>query len=541
MLRTRLYADPQGRFIHELILEACSRFPHKTAIIDSSCGDSSGNDSSCDDGFRNRGITYSEYADLITQLARGLVAAGVKPGEVLAIYLPNCWEFCAVYHAATLAGAIPTLLNPSYREREVRYQLENSGAAMLMTDGPLLQGINLAGLPNLRRVYTTRQSAAGAEPFANLLQPVQNGWPTPDKPSDHTLGALPYSSGTTGLPKGVMLSHFNLVANVFQFIAPHASEISSNDVALCFLPLYHIYGLNVVLNPVLTLGGTLLLMPRFNVPQLLSLLVDEYVTMMPLVPPALNALCQAAEAGQFPSDHRLRWVKSGAAPLAPELARRFTDLTGVLVCQGYGMTEASPVTHVGYLEPELYRPESIGQPLVQTECRVVNALEANENDVAPGQPGELVMRGPQFMMGYWKDPQATAAVLRDGWFWSGDVVTRDSDDFYFVLDRRKEMIKYKGFPVAPAEVEALLLEHPAVLDCGVVGRPDPAAGEIPVAFIVLRQGSVASKKLEENLCGFVAERLTSYKQPRQIHFVDALPRTPSGKILRRELRKTFTP
>jgi acyl-CoA synthetase (AMP-forming)/AMP-acid ligase II len=338
-----------------------------------------------------------------------------------------------------------------------------------------------------------------------------------------------------------MLSHFNLVANVFQFIAPHASEISSNDVALCFLPLYHIYGLNVVLNPVLTLGGTLLLMPRFNVPQLLSLLVDEYVTMMPLVPPALNALCQAAEAGQFPSDHRLRWVKSGAAPLAPELARRFTDLTGVLVCQGYGMTEASPVTHVGYLEPELYRPESIGQPLVQTECRVVNALEANENDVAPSQPGELVMRGPQFMMGYWKDPQATAAVLRDGWFWSGDVVTRDSDDFYFVLDRRKEMIKYKGFPVAPAEVEALLLEHPAVLDCGVVGRPDPAAGEIPVAFIVLRQGSVASKKLEENLCGFVAERLTSYKQPRQIHFVDALPRTPSGKILRRELRKTFTP
>ena len=539
MLRTRLYADPEGRFVHNVILESCLRFPRKIAIIDSSCDDSSCEESSC-----NRRISYAEYAELIQKLARGLISAGLIPGEVIAIYLPNCWEFCAVYHAATLAGAVPTLLNPSYREREVRYQLENSGAALLITDGPLLQEINLAGLPNLRRVYTTRHAAVGgAEPFANLLKHITAVLPTPAGPSDQTLAALPYSSGTTGLPKGVMLSHFNLVANIFQFIGPRASEMATNDVALCFLPLYHIYGLNVVLNPLLTLGATLVLMPRFNPAQLLSLMVDEGVTMMPAVPPALNALCQAAEAGQFPRNHRLRWVKSGAAPLAPELGRRFTELTGVLVCQGYGMTEASPVTHVGYLEPELYKPESIGQPLAQTECRVVSAedIDGNENEVAPCQPGELVMRGPQFMMGYWRDPQATAAVLHDGWFWSGDIVTRDADDFYYVVDRRKEMIKYKGFPVAPAEVEALLLEHPAVRDCGVVGRADTAAGEIPVAFVVLREGSVASKKLEEDLCGFVAERLTTYKQPRQIHFVDALPRTPSGKILRRELRKIFTP
>jgi long-chain acyl-CoA synthetase len=535
MLRTRLYADPEGRFVHNLILESCLRFPRKTAIIDSSC-----KDSSCEGSSRRRRITYAEYAELIQKLARGLVAASLKPGEVIAIYLPNCWEFCAIYHAATLAGAIPTLLNPSYREREVRYQLENSGAAFLISDGPLLEGINLAGLPNLRRVFATRSTSAGAESFDNLLRPVTAGWPTPFNFPDQTIAALPYSSGTTGLPKGVMLSHFNLIANVFQFIGPHASEISGDDVVLCFLPLYHIYGLNVALNPLLTLGGTLLLMPRFNASHLLSLMVDEAVTMMPAVPPALNELCQAAEAGQFPKHHRLRWIKSGAAPLAPELARRFTDLTGVLVCQGYGMTEASPVTHVGYLEPELYKPESIGQPLAQTDCRVVNASDENESDAPRGEPGELVMRGPQFMMGYWKDPQATAAVLRDGWFWSGDIVKRDADDFYYVVDRRKEMIKYKGFPVAPAEVEALLLEHPAVRDCGVVGRADAAAGEIPVAFIVLREGSVASEQLKDDLCGFVAERLTSYKQPRQIHFVDALPRTPSGKILRRELRKSFS-
>jgi long-chain acyl-CoA synthetase len=532
MLRTHLYADPKGRFVHDVILETCARLPHKTAIIDSSC----------DDSDSNRRISYGRYGEIVESLARGFVAAGLRPGEVVAICLPNCWEFCAAYHAATLAGAVPTLLNPSYREREIRYQLEDSGAALLITDGPLLQGINLAGVAGLRRLYTTRHAAGAAEPFANLLNPVGVAIPKPERASDQTLAALPYSSGTTGLPKGVMLSHFNLIANVFQFVGPRASELSADDVALCFLPLYHIYGLNVILNPVLTLGGTLLLMPRFNVAQVLSFMVDEAVTMMPAVPPALNALCQAAEAGQFPRDHRLRWVKSGAAPLAPELGRRFTDLTGVLLCQGYGMTEASPVTHIGYLEPALYRFDTIGQPLAQTECRVMSAanIDEPEREVAVGEPGELVMRGPQFMLGYWKDPQATAAVLRDGWFWSGDIVTRDAEDFYRVVDRRKEMIKYKGFPVAPAEVEALLLEHPAVRDCGVVGRADAAAGEIPIAFVVLREGSVASAKLKEELCGFVAERLTPYKQPRQIHFVDALPRTPSGKILRKELRKTLT-
>ncbi|HXZ31049.1 MAG TPA: AMP-binding protein [Terriglobales bacterium] len=521
MLRTQLYADPHDRFVHDLILESCRRFPNKIAVID---------------GSDNRRFTYADYGELVETLARGFAAAGLKRDEILAIYLPNSWEFAAAYHAATLAGAIPTLLNPTYREREVRYQLENSGAAMLISDGPNLEGINLSGLPNLRRVYTTRQHAAGAEPFVNLLKRTTTALPRLDRPSDQALAALPYSSGTTGLPKGVMLSHFNLVANVFQFIGPHGTAMNHDLISLCFLPLYHIYGLNVILNPVLTLGATLVLMPRFNVPQVVSLISQEAVTMMATVPPALNAFCQAAEAGEFPKEHTVRWVKSGAAPLAPELARRFTALTRILVCQGYGMTEASPVTHVGYLDPELYRPESIGQPLAQTDCRI---LDEAGNEAAPGQPGELVMRGPQFMLGYWREPQATAAVLRDGWYWSGDIVSRDENDFYYVLDRRKEMIKYKGFPVAPAEVESVLLEHPAVRDCGVVGQKDSAAGEIPVAFVVLREGTLASDKTKEALCGFVADRLTHYKQPREIRFVEAIPKSASGKILRRELRKNL--
>jgi acyl-CoA synthetase (AMP-forming)/AMP-acid ligase II len=238
----------------------------------------------------------------------------------------------------------------------------------------------------------------------------------------------------------------------------------------------------------------------------------------------------------------VHWVKSGAAPLAPDLPRRFTALTGILVCQGYGMTEASPVTHVGYLEPELYRPDSIGHPLAQTECRVIGQSDVEISagvtaEVSEGEAGELVMRGPQFMLGYWNEPDATAAVLRDGWYWSGDIVTRDAEGFYRVVDRRKEMIKYKGFPVAPAEVEAVLLEHPAVRECGVVGRPDAAAGEIPVAFVALRDGFATCKKMEEELCGFVADRLTHYKQPREVHFLEVVPKTASGKILRRELRQ----
>ena len=529
MLRTELYADPKGRFLHEVVLDSCRRNSNKTALVDTSNG---------------RRLSYADYGETVEAVARGLTAAGVKPGDVVAIFLANSWEFCTAFHGVQLAGAIPTLLNPTYREREVRYQLENSGATVLITDAGNIAGINLAGLPNLRRVYTTRQPAPGTESFQELLQTRSGLYSKPEQSSDQSVAALPYSSGTTGLPKGVMLSHLNLVANIYQLLGPNGAQLSATDKILCCLPLYHIYGLNVILSPALILGATLIVTPRFNVEQMGRILVDEGATMMPLVPPAILAICQAAEAGQFPRDHKVRWVKSGAAPLAPDLPRRFTELTNILVCQGYGMTEASPVTHVGFLDPALYRPDSIGHPLAQTDCRVLatSNLDTSSSpdeltEVASGQPGELVMRGPQFMLGYWKEPQATAAVLRDGWYWSGDIVTRDRYGFYRVVDRRKEMIKYKGFAVAPAEVEGVLLEHPAVKECGVVGRANPDAGEIPVAFVALRDGFAESRKLEQELCGFVADRLTHYKQPREIHFVNVVPKTASGKILRRELRK----
>jgi len=551
-MRTRLHADPAGVFVHDAVLAACRQFGERTAVVDTSYPEL-------------RRITYAEYGDLVERTACGFVAAGIQPGEVIAIYLPNCWEFAAAYHAATLAAAIPTLLNPSYREREVRYQMENSGAAILITDGSMIAGMDLSGLPALRRIYTTRAAGNGI-PFTELLQRHEVSLPDQILPSARALAALPYSSGTTGLPKGVMLSHHNLVANFYQLLAPgEEATTRPDDVVLTFLPLYHIYGLNVLLNPVLAIGATLVLMPRFDVERSLALIAREGVTFVPMVPPVMNAYCLAAEAGRFPREHRVRAVKCGAAPLPADLPRRFRDLTGIRTRQGYGMTEASPVTHLGFLEPELYAPDTIGAPVALTDCRL---LDEQGHDVPDGTPGELVMRGPQFMLGYWNAPDATAAVLRPlesfgsvmlseraaraeasrsaskletgnsklPWYFSGDIAIRDSRNFFKIVDRRKEMIKFKGFPIAPAEIEAVLLEHPAVRDCGVVALPDDDAGEVPCAFVVLRDGHSGSDQIARDLSGYVAERLTSYKQPRHVRFVANIPRNPSGKILRRDLR-----
>ena len=524
-VRTHLYADPGDKFVHDAVLESCRTHGNKLAVIDTSCTPS-------------RRITYAEYGELVERTARGFVAAGIKPGDMIGIYLPNCWEFGVVFHGAMMAGAVPTTMNPTYREREVSYQMETTQAVALISDGPMLEGVNLSGLAALKRVYSTRIACGGAEPLSRLYTYAgSDAIPHPIRDPRLALATLPFSSGTTGLPKGVMLTHHNIVVNVYQTLTSGETGcIGENDVVLCFLPMYHIYGLTVGLNLCLMRGCTIVFMPRFDCEASLRIAVEEGVTVNPCVPPALLAYCHAADAGKFPKEHKMRWVKSGAAPLAADLARRFTDSTGIPIRQGYGMTEASPVTHMGYLDAEFYRGDSIGGPVAQTECRV---LDENGAEVAPGNLGELVLRGPQVMLGYWKAPEATDAVLRDGWYWTGDIVRVDEQGLYYVVDRRKEMMKYKGFSIAPAEVESVLLEHPAVRDCGVVSRVDGEGEEIPCAFIVLRDDFLETEETSKGLQDFVAERLTHYKMPREIHFTPSIPRTASGKILRRDLRKLF--
>jgi 4-coumarate--CoA ligase len=372
-----LYGDPAGVFVHDLILNACRRFGERTALVDCSCDPP-------------RRLTYAEYGDLVEKLGASL-SSRLQPGETVAISLFNSWEFCVSYHAVTLAGCIPTLLNPLYRDREVHHQLEDSGAALFIAGGAQLSGVRLEGLSKLREVFGVREGRDHAEDFEVLLKPSSQPARRPQSSSQEAIAALPYSSGTTGMPKGVMLSHNNLVTNVFQFLTPGEDALYTPDeVVLCCLPLYHIYGLNVVLNPTLAVGATLVLMPRFDESHFLRLISEEQATFLPVVPPLINCLSIAAEQGRFPREHRVRYSKSGAAPLAPDLAWRFTGLTGIRVRQGYGMTEASPVTHLGYLEADRYRPDSIGHAVAQTDCRLF---------MSPGACyGELVMRGPQFML-----------------------------------------------------------------------------------------------------------------------------------------------
>ena len=387
-------------------------------------------------------------------------------------------------------------------------------------------------MPHLRHVLVI----GSARPPQTLnWYDVANGFPASPPPAialdvERDLVALPYSSGTTGLPKGVMLSHRNLVCN--HIMCTSAARMTERDVLLLFLPFYHIYG-TMLMGASVASGATVCIMERFEARTALALTQQYGVTLFYAVPPVLLALTQMPELNQYDLSS-VRYIMSGAAPLPPEIARRMRELTGLLVLQGYGLTEASPLTHLNPVDnPELVRLDSVGWRVSDEEERIV-ATDDPTQDLGPDEIGELLVRGPHVMLGYWKAPEETARALRDGWLHTGDIARRDEQGYVQIVDRKKEMIKYKGFGIAPAELEALLHEHPAVADCAVVPKADPDAGEIPRAFVVLNAGIAVSG---EELMRFVAERVAGYKQVRAVEFVAEIPKNPSGKILRRVLKE----
>jgi long-chain acyl-CoA synthetase len=346
------------------------------------------------------------------------------------------------------------------------------------------------------------------------------------------LAALPYSSGTTGLPKGVMLTHRILVHNQLQYLK--ASGIGSDDAFPIFLPLSHIYGV-MLMNAALGCGAHQILMERFDLERLVTAIQQHHVTALHLVPPVLLALANAPglDASQF---RHVRYALSAAAPLAPDVARRVRQRLGFPIIQAYGLTETGPASHHSPLEPDRIKLESVGVVMADTEQRVVD-LETGTTVLPPGETGEIIIRGPQVMQGYWNAPDETARALRDGWLHTGDIGLVDEDGYTYVVDRKKEMIKSRAFSIAPAELEAALLEHPDIVDCGVVGVPDPDAGEVPNAFVVARKGCTLG---EAALTDYFSTRLAGYKMIRKWHVTDAIPRTPSGKILRRILKERLT-
>jgi acyl-CoA synthetase (AMP-forming)/AMP-acid ligase II len=475
------------------------------------------------DGPSGREVTGAEFHRAVRALAAGLAEHGVGKGDVVALYLPNLPEYAICFHGICAAGAANTTANPLYTARELTYQLKDSRARMLITVAPLLDNARAAapeaGIDD--DIYLIGD-AAGAAPFTDLLGDPEAA-PDPDIDPSSDLAVLPYSSGTTGLPKGVMLTHRNLVANVSQ--VQQALPLGPEDVLIAVLPFFHCYGQTVIMNQGLQGGSRIVTMPRFDLDQFLELIARHSVTRAYVVPPIALALAKhpAVDDADLSS---LELIMSGAAPLGQELADQVEARIGCPVMQGYGMTEMSPVTHL--LPPDRSHGHGgkIGVPLCDTECRVVDP-ETGED----AERGELWMRGPQTMAGYLNNSEATAETIdEDGWLHTGDVAEVDSDGFFEIVDRLKELIKYKGFQVPPAELEALLLTHPAIKDAAVIGVPDDESGEIPKAFVVAGDGVTDDEIME-----FVAERVSPHKRVRLVERIDEVPKSPSGKILRRVL------
>ena len=498
----------------EMLWETAQRFPEKIAIV-----------------FQGRKISYRELDGLANSFANALANLGVKKGDRVALYMTNRPEYIISLYGIARLGAVFTPMNPTYKEGEIAHQLNDADASVLVLQEslyPLVRSVRQQ-VKSLKEIIVVGQRAEeGAHLFHDLLRQSSPKHP-PQVPLVWTedLVALPYSSGTTGLPKGVMLTHQNLVANNVQFIS--SGRIMEQDTLLVFLPFYHIYGIMLVSGGIYA-GATLVIMEAFDLERSLTLVQQYGVTLYYAVPPILlpwtitltwrnltSPICAISWSGRH---HWRRMWRSVCR-----------SKTGVRILQGYGLTEASPITHLNPVDQGQIKLESVGLAVANQEQKIVD-LETGERDLEVGEVGELLVKGPHVMKGYWKASEETSRALRHGWLYTGDIAKLDAEGYLYIVDRKKDMIKYKGFSVAPAEVEAVLFTHPAVADCAVIGKPDAESGEIPKALVMLRPGEEVSAEV---LMDFVGSRIAGYKKVREVEFVTTIPKTSSGKVLRRVL------
>ncbi len=468
--------------------------------------------------------TYAQLAQAVRRLAAGLGAGGFSRGDVLALYSPNSPEYVIVMLAVWWLGGVITTVNPLATADELARQLADARASLLVTTPEFMDKAGPAAQQSGVREVLVIGEAPGATPLLPLLSGSDEAPEIDIRPDE--LAALPYSSGTTGFPKGVMLSHRNIVANVCQF--QPVTRLHEEDVVINAMPFFHAAGWAILFHMGLTNGCTIVTLPRFELESFLRAVQDYRTTATLLVPPVVLALAKQPVVDRYDVSW-LRVIFAGAAPIGEDVARACAERVGCYVQQVYGLTETSPALTGNPEETANSKIGSVGVCVPNTECKIVDIATGDE--LGPGERGEICARGPQVMLGYLNRPDATAgAIDRDGWFHTGDVGYADAEGYFYVVDRVKELIKYNAYQVAPAELEAVLLAHPAIADAAVIPSPDEQAGEVPKAFVVLK-GQVTP----DEIMAYVAERVAPYKKVRRVEIIDAIPKTASGKILRRLL------
>ena len=534
--------------VYALLEESARKWPDNEALV-----------------FYGTKVTYRELLALARRFAANLQRLGLVPGERVALMLPNTPQYVIAYYGTLMAGGVVVNMNPLYTPREMREILRDTEARFLvMLDFTFPRFLEIQEEVPVERVFTTgiqdylppplnvlyvakaKQEGMWHEPgphprrgeFAALLEEGVSFRPVEVSPDD--LALLQYTGGTTGTPKGAMLTHRNLVANVHQVwawmeVGRHREDKfrleEGKEVGLCAVPFFHVYGMTVALNLGIKGGGKLILVPRPEAKELVDHVEDHKVTLFPGVPTLYVGFLQVPSLSKRDVSS-LKFCISGAAPLPVEVAKRFEEVTGAKLIEGYGLTEASPVTHANPLFGQR-KVGSIGLPLPGVEAKVV---DEEGKEVPPGEVGELIVRGPNVMKGYWNRPEETARVLRDGWLYTGDMARMDEEGYFYIVDRKKDLIIAGGYNIYPREVEEVLYAHPAVLEAAVVGVPDPYRGETVKAFVVLKpeyRGKVTEKDLEEHC----RKNLAAYKVPRLWEFREELPKTLVGKVLRRALRE----
>ncbi|MFS8639450.1 MAG: long-chain fatty acid--CoA ligase [Symbiobacteriaceae bacterium] len=520
----------EDRPLYDLLVRSAERYGDSPATV-----------------FYGARLTYRQLHEQARRVAAGLVRLGVRQGDRVAIMLPNCPQAVIAYYGALMAGAVVVMVNPLYMPRELRHQIGDSGARVMIAVDLAYPKVSQLDLDHV--IYTGLQDympvplkwiaplklkppriayGKGVMPWARLLEAEPIAEPVPVNPAED-LALLQYTGATTGLPKGCMLTHRNLVANVVQTEAwLYKAKRGPELVTLAALPFFHVYGMTTVMNFTIHMGGTMVLQPKFEARESLKLIQKYRPSIFPGAPTMYVAINNFPEVQKYRLDS-IEACISGAAPLPVEVQAEFERLTGGRLVEGYGLTETSPVTHAN---PRVGKriPGSVGLPYPGTDVRIVD-LETGE-DLPPGGEGEILIRGPQVMLGYWNRPEETREVLKDGWLHTGDIGRMDDEGYLYIVDRKKDMIIAGGFNIYPREIDEVLYQHPAVLEACAVGVPDPYRGETVKAFVVLKPGAQAT---EQEILEFCRERLAAYKRPRSVEFVPELPKSTVGKVLRRVL------